>query len=102
MLVEVHSGVFYSGWNLEARARPCPQLWPPTPNYGLRAEPSVKQTASLCFSVPTPILLESGFHHPLITSASHSLCLSICTQQPLGPGGMDREAGRWALDLGEH
>lgn len=54
---------------------------------GLKAEPSIKQTASLRLSVPTPILTESGFHHPLITEASHSLCLSVHTHQPPGPWG---------------
>lgn len=62
----------------------------------------MKQTASLCFSVPTPILPESGFHHPVITDASHSRCLSIHTQQLLGPGGLGRQTDRWALDLGKH
>lgn len=87
---------------LRGQSQALPSAVAPTPNYGLKAEPSVKQTASLCFSVPTPILLESGFHHPLITNASQSLCLSIRTQQLLGPGGTDREAGRWALDLWTH
>lgn len=30
-LVDVHCGIFFSGWDLEARARHCPQLWPPPP-----------------------------------------------------------------------
>lgn len=60
-------------------------LRPPPLSCGLRAEPSIKQTASLRLSVPTPILTESGFHHPLITEASHSLCLSVHTHQPRGP-----------------
>lgn len=62
-------------------------LHPPPQGCGLKAEPSMKQTASLCLSVPTPILMESGFHHPLITEASHSLCLSVHTHQPPGPWG---------------
>lgn len=54
-------------------------LYPPPPGCGCKAEPSIKQTASLCLSVPTPVLTESGFHHPLITEASPSLCLSVHT-----------------------
>lgn len=75
------------GWDAEAGARRCPQLPPPSspPGCGRKAEPSIKQTASLRLSVPTPILTESGFHHPLITEASHSLCLSVHTHQPPAP-----------------
>lgn len=72
---------------LGGQGQALPSAVAPTPNSGLRAEPSLKQTASLCSSDSTPILPESAFHHPLITDASHSLRLSVHTQQPLGPGG---------------
>lgn len=74
------SGIHCLDWDIDAGARHCPQLPPPpSSGCGLRAEPSIKQTASLCLSVPTFILTESGFHHPLIIESSHSLCLSIHT-----------------------
>lgn len=40
MPVAIHSRVFYSGWNLEARARPCPQLWPPPAIMGSKLSPA--------------------------------------------------------------
>lgn len=73
-------GACCPGWDVEAGARHCPQLsLAPSPGCGRKAEPSIKQIASLCLSVPTPVLTESGFHHPLITEASPSLCLSVHT-----------------------
>lgn len=42
MLVDVHSGIFFFRLGLGGQGKALPSAVPPTPNSGLRAEPSLK------------------------------------------------------------